>query len=899
MAAFDPSSAFWNVLATWKAAPAIVEVNGNVTSYAELDVLAASWRQKLDSVTPAGRHPVVALEFSNSLDCIAAYLGALQGGFPVLIAESGTLSDSSRIIDIYKPSIIISSTEDKTDVRTLNFESSPSPNPHPDLCILLSTSGSTGDPKLVRLSKKNIDSNARSIAEYLELTNSDRAITTLPWHYSYGMSVLNSYLASGASIVLNPYSIVESEFRSLCDKTRPTSMALVPHQFELMDRLEVEDLPVRGMRYVTQAGGRLDPALIRKFSSLGNDEGWQLFIMYGQTEAAPRISYVPPNLLPEAAETIGRPIPGGSLHIIDDHGNRILDTNRPGELVYSGPNVMMGYAEKAEDLSRPAELSELRTGDIAEITDLGLFRIVGRLKRFVKLFGLRLSLDQIEALLRKNDISAHAISHNDALVLLCRDPLMTEKAIHIVSTSYGLPTSAVHAGHLSELPLLSNGKTDMQGLQRIAKSVLDAAQRNKGKEKKDLSQIMAAATRSQTVLPTDSFTSLGGDSLSYLEVQMALEDMMGKPPAHWENMSISQLNQAIKESVPAKKAYREVNIDVILRVLAISLVVAQHASDLPLYGGTWMLILLMGYSVGRFQFKQIAEGRALAIAIKMLYPILPLYFSILLVYELFRHDVPIEFYLLIGNYRIPSGSKFYEVYWFVSLYVQIVGFIILISLAPLLRNQLARKPWLSIVSAALASIAVLAIQTVVSASGNASQDSAFLIVKFPIDHPSTRGLIECLPIFFLGWILFLSGENIRRKPVAVAITVVTVALFYLNDSGLSSSPRMGPTLWIFLAALLLLTVKGFTMPERISKGLNYLAASSLFVYLTHQVAVHFFLYTEFGEPFSSTVKIPMSLLWSFAIATFIKMVFDYLDRKFIANRVVSLVAKRLRTRSDV
>ena len=203
---------------------------------------------------------------------------------------------------------------------------------------------------------------------------------------------------------------------------------------------------------------------------------------------------------------------------------------------------MMGYAESRADLARGHELTELRTGDIAERTPAGFFRITGRLKRFVKLFGLRLSLDQIEMVLRDKGISAHAVAVDDKLVLMHTDPGQGEAARLAISTEYDLPEAAIHAGHLEKLPLLSSGKPDQKKLRDLAEAALvhGLAEERQAEARESISEIVRRITRSAQVMPVDSFNSLGGDSLSYIQVQMLLEERLQTVPGEMGRHALGQ-----------------------------------------------------------------------------------------------------------------------------------------------------------------------------------------------------------------------------------------------------------------------------------------------------------------------------------------------------------------------
>ena len=332
---------------------------------------------------------------------------------------------------------------------------------HPDLALLLTTSGSTGSPKLVRLSLANVLANARSIAEYLGLRDTDRAITSLPLHYCYGLSVLNSHLVSGAAVVLTELSVADACFWDLVDDTGATSFAGVPvHLRAARGRPASATGAVPSLRYLTQAGGRMDPARVREYAELGRRRGWDLFVMYGQTEATARMAYLPPDLAAEHPDAVGVPIPGGAFRLdaVGDDG-----ADGVGELVYTGPNVMMGYADSSRPTWPAAPSStELRTGDLARQADDGLWEVVGRLGRHAKLFGLRLDLDRVERLLADQGRAARVLVHDERLWVFTDRPRAVERTRRAVLDLTGLPASAVRVVRLDALPRTSRGQARLR-----------------------------------------------------------------------------------------------------------------------------------------------------------------------------------------------------------------------------------------------------------------------------------------------------------------------------------------------------------------------------------------------------------------------------------------------------
>ena len=267
----------------------------------------------------------------------------------------------------------------------------------------MSTSGSTGRPKLVRLSHQNLYSNVQSISEYLDFNSGERTITTLPAYYSYGLSILHSHLLFGHTVILNTLPLSDKSFSNFVRSQRVTSIAGVPHSYELLFRTGFFDHEYPKLLYLTQAGGKLSPDRVKQVSQWATENNKKFYVMYGQTEAAPRMAYLSPEDAYENAKCIGIPIPEGSFRIDKDHPEG-GSTDGSGELIYIGPNVMMGYAYSADDFALGQGPNELKTGDIAVKDSSNYYRIIGRMSRFSKLYGLRLSFDDIEQ--RLNELSA-------------------------------------------------------------------------------------------------------------------------------------------------------------------------------------------------------------------------------------------------------------------------------------------------------------------------------------------------------------------------------------------------------------------------------------------------------------------------------------------------------------
>ncbi|WP_245362220.1 AMP-binding protein [Rhizobium sp. NXC14] len=375
--------------------PALVFADGRTLSYADLNVRTLRFAERLGG----GEKRLVAISAEISEHAIVAYLGALGAGHAVAMLPPCDDRLWREFLAAFQPDFTYRPADGCWRLVEESRPGQSGPPLHPDLALLLMTSGSSGPAKAVRLSHANLDANARSIASYLELTAADRTALVLPLHYSYGLSVLHSHLVAGASIFIPGVSVVSENFARLLGESGCTNLSGVPYSYELIEKTGFRTKTLKTLRFMTVAGGRLAPELIRLYRDHMRANGGRFFVMYGQTEAAARIAFVPPESLADNEERIGIAIPGGSLSLVGDDGQPLDRAGVAGELVYAGPNVMMGYGADRTDLQRGAEVAALMTGDIAMRDEDGFYRIVGRKSRFAKVAGLRIGFDIMEQVL--------------------------------------------------------------------------------------------------------------------------------------------------------------------------------------------------------------------------------------------------------------------------------------------------------------------------------------------------------------------------------------------------------------------------------------------------------------------------------------------------------------------
>jgi long-chain acyl-CoA synthetase len=322
-----------------------------------------------------------------------------------------------------------------------------------ELALLLSTSGSTGESKYVKLTYKNIYSNALSIKKYLNLDFSHSTITTLPIHYSYGISVINSHLLSDAKIYINKLSFFEKEFWHNLAKNKITNFSGVPFHFEILHKLNLEKLNLNSLKFCTQAGGKLNVEIIKSFVQKFSKLKKKFFVMYGQTEASPRISYADEKDLIKYPETVGKPIPGGKIIIKKQKKNL-------GEICYKGKNIFNGYAKNRNDLKKLEKINTLRTGDIGKKKKNLLF-ITGRLSRFQKIYGVRVNLDVLERYLNNLKIKCFCVFKSNKIFIFTTKLVENENDIKIlIKNDFEINMNTLKFIKINKFPYNLNNKID-------------------------------------------------------------------------------------------------------------------------------------------------------------------------------------------------------------------------------------------------------------------------------------------------------------------------------------------------------------------------------------------------------------------------------------------------------
>jgi len=402
---------------------ALVLLNGD-RSYGELRVGAAAVANYLRK-TGANKGDRVLLVSDNSFCWVATYLGILHAGLvcvpvPASISTEdmdyilettelriaflqGTFANKRRKqfagIQVVADQLVPDFHQPLTTFADLlsqgaDFEEGTGKAGGDDLAAIMFTSGSTGTPRGVMVSHDNIVANTESIIEFLRLTESDKIMTVLPFHYCLGTSLLHTHLRVGGTLVIDSRFMYPEKVLQRMQDSECTGFAGVPSHYQLLLRtssLKKKRFPK--LRYVQQAGGHLAPPFIQELREALPET--QVFVMYGQTEATARLAYLPPEFLDTKPGSIGKAIPGVTLRVVDEF-DREVAAGEVGEIVAEGGNVTLGYWNAPEDTARIFRNGKLYTGDLATVDSDGFLFIVDRAKDFLKCGGKRVSCKQLE-----------------------------------------------------------------------------------------------------------------------------------------------------------------------------------------------------------------------------------------------------------------------------------------------------------------------------------------------------------------------------------------------------------------------------------------------------------------------------------------------------------------------
>jgi len=461
----------------YKQNTAVITEKGEQLTYSEL---ASCAKVFTDAVPTKG---LLFCLCENRIASLVGYVACLEHHIPIVLLDgSKDISIHQNLVDIYQPEYIWLSTNKKEAIggdtlynyasfslQKMSYETEvDKPEISPKLALCLTTSGSTGSPKLVRLSEKNVLANAESIAEYLGIDEHERPVTTLPSYYSYGVSVINSHLIKGATILLTEGTVAQREFWNFMKEQKATSIAGVPYTYEMLKMLRFFRMDLPYLKTMTQAGGKLNKDIAKEYIEFAQKNGKRFFVMYGQTEATARMSYLPLEHALDKYASIGIAIPRGHFSLIDVTGKTIEDSDVDGELIYTGPNVSLGYAECRADLAKGDENHGiLHTGDVARRDTDGFYYITGRMKRFVKIWGNRCNLDAIEQMVKSITTQCACVGVDDKVTVFVTEKGYEEVIVTLLCEKTGFNKKAFAVSVIENIPVKSSGKIDYQAMQAM------------------------------------------------------------------------------------------------------------------------------------------------------------------------------------------------------------------------------------------------------------------------------------------------------------------------------------------------------------------------------------------------------------------------------------------------
>lgn len=446
-------------------AVAAIDASGNILKYGEL----LSFSEKIGSLLP--RHSLLFLLTENNVGGIAWSIGSINSGNVPLILNAHIEEELyHNLFEIYSPPYVCLPSSMATTLQyetvyecygyTLLRTKMEEGTVHTDLSHLLPTSGSTGSPKLVRHKYGNIEAAALNISTFFELTSDDRPLLVLPLYYTMGLSIVFSHLYVGATILITNQSMTDKAFWNFIKEQRATSFTGVPYSFEILNLMRFFRMDLPNLTLLTQGGGKMPRQLNLKFSEYCRDNGKRWIATYGQSEGTARMAYLPAEYAISKCGSIGRAVPNAELSLIDSNGKVIETSHTEGEMCYRGKNVTMGYARSREDLLLGDEHNGfMRTGDLAYRDEDGCYYIVGRMGRFLKLFGMRIGLDECEQIIKgKYPIECACVGTDEKMTVYLTDEKYAAAVKEVLVDKTKLVASAFNIKVINEIPKNEAGK---------------------------------------------------------------------------------------------------------------------------------------------------------------------------------------------------------------------------------------------------------------------------------------------------------------------------------------------------------------------------------------------------------------------------------------------------------
>lgn len=413
---------------------AAIDSEGGKLTYGEIVCRAQEIEEKVSD------RALCFMLVENNVNCIEWVMASLISRklVPLILNAKTDEALYNNLLETYKPAYIWQKGE-------LTCTDNPIAPLYSELSHLLPTSGSTGSPKLVRHKYENIEAAGLNISTFFELKETDRPLMVLPLYYTMGLSMVFSHLKVGATVLITGRNMTDPVFWKFLKEERASSFTGVPYSFQILNLMRFFRMDLPDLELLTQGGGKMERGLNLKFAEYCRDNNKRWIATYGQSECTARMAWLPDKWAIEKVGSIGIAVPNGELSLIDADGNAITTPHTEGEMCYHGKNVTLGYARSLEDLTLGDERNGfIRTGDLAYFDEDGCYYIVGRMGRFLKLFGMRVGLDECEQIIASDcQAESACVGTDEKMIVYITDASKTQavkealvEKTHIVATSF-------------------------------------------------------------------------------------------------------------------------------------------------------------------------------------------------------------------------------------------------------------------------------------------------------------------------------------------------------------------------------------------------------------------------------------------------------------------------------
>ena len=452
---------------------AVKDNEGSILTYGELEQKVRLFSHLLQP------RSIVFIICKNTVGSLLGYLGFIEGNsVPLALSSKIDKGLLHSLLNEYKPAYLWLPTD-----MAKSFDYSIAYNEfgyslletgnemypiNEQIQFLMTTSGSTGSPKLVRYKKGNLEANAKNVAKAFGWTDKERPICDLGMQYTMGLNVINTHLYVGATVLLTTYNLMSADFWDYVRSENATNFTGVPFSYDILHRLHFEHMDLPSLTTLSEGGGKLTDERFEQLAQYAQKNGKRFIASFGTTETSARMACLPPELALTKTGSIGRAIPEGELFLIDNNCNVLTEIEAEGELCYRGPNVTMGYAEKREDLQDGDIFNgEYHTGDYARRDADGCYYITGRMSRFLKLLSYRVSLDQCERLIREEfGIECACMGTDQKMDIYITDKGKQKEVLDFISEKTNLFKTLFKVNVIDSIPRNSNGKIRYKELER-------------------------------------------------------------------------------------------------------------------------------------------------------------------------------------------------------------------------------------------------------------------------------------------------------------------------------------------------------------------------------------------------------------------------------------------------